>query len=553
MEPNNFGALHLLGVLASETGKAEIARQLLLRSIQIEPAHAIARANLAVALEAGGWRKEAAEACREALRLDPNCVDAWIALGTAFRNGGQIDEAIVAYSRAAEIRPGSALGWKNLGACYRDMGCIDKALQHFSKAMEVEPGCAECHSNYLHALHLHPGSTAELILTTALDWDRRHATPLRSKIQDHTNLPDPLRRLRVGYVSSDFCFHVVGQNLLPLLREHDRAQVEVFCYSKVKIPDSVTAEIRATSEHWREIARTSDAAAAESIRADGIDILMDLSLHSDQNCLLAFAHKPAPVQVSYLGYCSTTGLAAMDYRLSDPWMDSPETQGHYREKTWMLSQSYWCYEPMGPTPVPAVRENTEQVNFGCYNYFAKVSPDSMDLWAKILAQVPGSRLSLCVPAGSCREAVQRRFEDAGIAPERLHFAARQTWERYIEFVRELDIALDPFPHGGGITTMDALWMGVPVVTLAGRTAVGRGGRSILSNLGLFEMIAHTPEQYVEIAVSLARDRSRLAELRQTLRGRMERSPLRDARGFAREMECAFRGIWRNWCAEREGA
>jgi predicted O-linked N-acetylglucosamine transferase (SPINDLY family) len=289
------------------------------------------------------------------------------------------------------------------------------------------------------------------------------------------------------------------------------------------------------------------------IRADGIDILVDLSLHMAGNRLPVFARKPAPVQVSYLGYCGTTGLETMDYRLSDWHFDPGDTDPNgYSEKTVRLPRSYWCYEPAGSTPEvgPPPAGKAGRITFGCLNHFGKASPAALDSWEEILRRAPETRFVLHAPEGSCREMVRERFMRGGIGTDRLDFIARCEWPQYVETLETIDIALDPFPYGGGITTCDAIWMGVPVVSLSGRTSVGRGGRSILSNLGLRDLIAETPQGYVEIALSLAGDMSRLAELRAGLRSRMESSPLRDAKGFARDVEAAFRGLWRNWCEER---
>jgi predicted O-linked N-acetylglucosamine transferase (SPINDLY family) len=288
------------------------------------------------------------------------------------------------------------------------------------------------------------------------------------------------------------------------------------------------------------------------IRADGIDILVDLTLHMARNRLLIFARKPAPVQVSYLGYCGTTGLWAMDYRLSDWHMDPEGTDlSCYREETVRLARSYWCYRPGGVTPEigPLLALAKGHVTFGCLNNFAKVSAGALELWAKILRELPESRLLLQAPEGTSRRRVLEVLEREGVSRERIEFVGRQSWEGYVASLGQVDVALDPFPYGGGITTCDALWMGAPVVSLCGQTSVGRGGCSILKNLALSELLAETPRQYVEIAVCLARDLSRLGDLRSTLRQRMEASPLREARGFARDTEAAYREMWRSWCSK----
>jgi predicted O-linked N-acetylglucosamine transferase (SPINDLY family) len=269
-----------------------------------------------------------------------------------------------------------------------------------------------------------------------------------------------------------------------------------------------------------------------------------------KNRLLVFARKPAPVQVCYLGYCGSTGLATMDYRLSDPHLDLSDADlSFYTEKTVRLPKTYWCYQlgtDIPASPLPARKNGF--VTFGCLNNFAKVSLEAMELWAGILMGVPDSRLILHAHPGKHLDEIAQRLDRAGVAKSRLIVVGQQSGSNYMETYRRIDIALDPFPYGGGITTCDALWMGVPVVTLSGQTAVGRGGRSILSNLGLRELIAFTPDEYVQIAVDLAKDENRMDSLRQSMRCRMQSSPLMDAQGFARDMETAYRQMWQTWCA-----
>ncbi len=294
---------------------------------------------------------------------------------------------------------------------------------------------------------------------------------------------------------------------------------------------------------------------AEQIRADGIDILIDLSLHSGSNRLRTFAIEPAPVQITYLGYCGTSGVERMHYRFSDPHLDPPDTDlGNYSEETIRLPETYWCYAPGRETPDPSPLPAKENgyVTFGSMNQFAKVSPAAIDLWCEILRRMPGSRLVFHAPFGNYLDPTRERFGRNGIAAERVEFVDRQTWEPYIRTYHRIDIGLDTFPYNGGITTCDTMWMGVPVVSLSGGTPVGRGGRSILCNLGLGDLVAYASEQYVDIAVALAGDLSRLEELRRTLRERMRRSPLMDAPRFARNMEAAYRQAWRRWCAGSDG-
>jgi predicted O-linked N-acetylglucosamine transferase (SPINDLY family) len=400
-------------------------------------------------------------------------------------------------------------------------------------------------------MHFQEGFKGSDILEEAMKWDAQFGRHLKSGSCRPRNESDPARRLRIGFVSPDFNRHVVGRSIVPLLRELDRARCEIFCYSDGAFQDSVTERIRMTADHWRDLSGTSDEKAEEMICGDGIDVLIDLTAHMAHNRLRLFARKPAPVQATYLGYCSTTGLEVMDFRLSDPYLDSPSDDATlhecYRERTIRLPCTYWCYEPSGPTPeiseLPALGNGL--VTFACLNNFAKASPDAIAAWMEILQRTKESRLILHAPEGKTRIEIQGFAEERGIAPARLEFAGMKSWQEYMKTYERVDIGLDPYPYNGGITTLDALWMGVPVISLSGRLAVGRGGLSILSNAGLPELATRNRHDYVNTAVGLAEDLSRLRQLRETLREKMECSPLRDVKGFARDFEAVCRTMRQN--------
>jgi len=347
--------------------------------------------------------------------------------------------------------------------------------------------------------------------------------------------------------------HPVGRFLLPLFEKHDHSRFEIICYSTGAVPDAVTARLAAAADTWREVAGFPDEKLAQLIRSDGIDILVDLSLHMGDNCLPVFARKPAPVQVTYLAYCSTSGLDAMDFRISDPFLDPPGMdETVYCEKTIRLPRTYWCYEPaIEVVPIgelPALKSGF--ITFACLNNFGKISGASWKAWQQILSRVPGSNLLINAPPGRHCEKIRQQFAKTGIEPNRLSFVELADPKIYFQRYNGIDIALDPFPYCGGTTTCDALWMAVPVVTLHGQTAVGRGGVSILNNVGLPELIAKNENEYVKIAIDLAGNLAKLKELCATLRDRIQVSPLMDAVGFAREMESAYRHMWRGWCDSR---
>jgi protein O-GlcNAc transferase len=341
--------------------------------------------------------------------------------------------------------------------------------------------------------------------------------------------------------------------MVSLIAAHDPARVAAYCYSDVRRPDAVTALFQQHATRWRNTLGLADDRMAQLIREDQIDILVDLTMHMAQNRLLLFARKPAPVQVTYLAYCSTTGLDAIDYRLTDPHLDPPGTNDAiYSERSIHLSETYWCYPLQAGSPEvgPSPASSSGAVTFGCLNNFAKLSPDALSLWIELLRRLPNARLILHAEHGNHRQRVLDRLAQNGIDPQRLNFAAKGPIADYFQLYNQIDIALDPFPYTGGTTTCDALWMGVPVVTLSGQTAVGRSGVSLLNNIGLSELIAKTPEQYIQIATDLANDLARLSGLRRTLRPRMQASPLMDVPRFTRHMEAAYRQMWQNWCNER---
>ncbi len=552
LRPDFVAARNNLGNALHAQGRSDEAIACFEQVLAQQPNFVEAHNNLGNVLKEQGKNNDAIICYQRALKLDPAYADARNNLGSVLHAVGRLDEAIESFERAIALRPNYAYTHTNLGNALKDAGRLDDAIASYRRALTLRPSHVVAHSNLVYILHFHNGYDVRDLLKEHLAWNQRHASHLRANnsFSDIDRSPD--RRLRIGYVSPDFREHVVGWNVLPLLSEHDHQNFQVFCYADVLQPDAMTDRIRATADIWRNIRGISDEQFAEMVRKDRIDVLIDLTSHLKRNRLLAFARKPAPVQVTYLAYCSTTGMDAMDYRLSDPYLDPPDSDlSYYTEQTVRLSQTYWCYQPGGPTPdvssLPALANGF--ITFGCLNNFAKVSVDALDLWANLLNAVPKSRLLLYAAAGLHRTTIIERFTRHGISADRLELVPWQPWEEYLRHFSRIDIALDPFPYNGGITTCDGLWMGVPIITLSGRTAVGRAGRSILSNIGLSKLIANSPQEYKRIAVELANDLPRLRELRSSLRRRMQRSPLMDAPRFARDVESAYRQMWRKWCEE----
>jgi len=550
LNPDLAAAHSNLGNALREMGQLDQAIGEYRRAIVLKPDYAQAYNNLANALRDKGQLDEAIVVARQAIAIKPDYADAYINLGTALGDNGQLEDAIAAYHQAIVLKPDLPEAYNNLGNALKDKGQLEQAIAAFRQAMALRPYYCEAHSNLIVAIHYLPGYDARKIAQENNSWNCQFAQPLRQFIQLHANDRDLNRRLRIGYVSPDLRDHPVGRFLLPLVAHHDKGQVELFAYAQVPVQDARTQQLRSHVDVWRNIVGLSDAQAADLVRRDQIDILVDLAMHTAHNRLLVFARKPAPVQVTYLAYCSTTGLQTIDYRLSDPYIDSPGgDESIYSERTIRLAETYWCYQLgvlLSPiSPLPALKQGL--VTFGSLNNFCKVSESTLTAWAKLLCAVPRSQLLLHAREGDHRQRVLDRLERDGIEPKRVRFAGVVPIRNYFELYQQIDIALDPFPYGGGTTTCDALWMGVPVVSLAGKTAVGRGGLSILGNLGLPELVVDSEQAYVRVASDLANDPGRLSNLRQTLRQRMERSPLMDAPRFARNIEAAYRQMWRTWC------
>jgi len=521
--------------------------------IALKPDLAEAHYDLGNALKVQGQLAQASQAYRQAIALKPSFAKAYNNLAIILKDNGQLDEASATFRQALALEPDYAEAHYNLGLVLKDQGQLDQALEANRQAVALMPEDARFHSCLVFTQNYHPELSAAAIAAAEQRWYEQHAKLLEPLIRRHPHERSPERRLRIGYVSPDLRSHPVGHFLLPLWENHDRKQYEIFAYAQVANPDEMTARLRSLTDGWRSTVGLADVELADLIRADQIDILVDLAIHTVHNRLLVFAQKPAPVQVNYLAYAGSSGLPTMDYRLSDPYLDPPGSEESiYCEQTVRLPETYWCYQPakeafLSETP----RNVSDPIRFGCLNNFCKINDPLVASWAKILQAVSGARLLLHTAEGNHRQQLLDRFMQRGIEAERIEFVARMPYAEYFQTYQSLDISLDTSPYAGGTTTCDSLWMGVPVVTLAGERAVGRGGVSILNNVGLPELIAKTPEEYIQIAVALANDRERLRKLRASLRARMQASPLMNAPRFARNVETAYREMWRGWCQKQK--
>jgi protein O-GlcNAc transferase len=531
-QPQHADSLNLLGVIALQTGNLDAALALVQRAVALRPDAAVCRNNLGQILERLGRDDEAVRCYEAALELDAGYAEAHNNLGLALARRDRLADADAHYEKAIALDPNYAEPLTNRGNLLKDRGESDAAIACYRRAVELRPDLSALHSNLLLALHYHPGYSPADLQREHAAWAERHVAPLAAARRPHENSREPERPLRVGYVSPDFREHPVARFVLPLFREHDRKQVEVYAYSDVARPDPTTNVLRNRVDRWRDVAKLGDEQLADAIRADGIDVLVDLAAHSGGNRLLAYAG-------------GTTGVDAIDYRITDGVLDPPDEQSPYTEKALHLPHCYWCYSEPQVRPPPTRAEGPP--TFGCLNTFAKISDVTLELWMRLMLQVPEARLLLYARTDFHRDRVGRAMRAAGVDERRAAFVGRQSLADYLLTYREIDVALDPHPYGGGTTSCDALWMGVPIVTLLGSTGVARAGATLLANIGLEQLVARGSEEYVELAAGLLRDAERLGGLRAELRDRVEASPLMDAPQFARDFEASLKSAWRAWC------
>lgn len=541
----NFAEPHCnLGNCLRDAGDLQQAVPCFRKAIELRPDYVEAMNNLGNVYQTLGEFNAAVDSYQGALRRRPQYLEARNNLGAVLRTMGRLDEAVAAYRAALAQQPDFAPSHCNLGNALKDRGEIGPAIECYCRALSHRPGDWISHSNLAYSLHFVEFEGAN-ILAENRRWNELHAKPLAAEQRPHENSPGADRRLRIGYISPDFREHCQALFTIPLLSNHDHEAFEIFCYADVARPDKYTQRLQGYADVWRNTHKHSDAKVAQQIREDRIDILVDLTMHMSNGRPLLQARKPAPVQVAWLAYPGTTGISAIDYRLSDPWLDPSGSDADYSETTVRLPDTFWCYDPLtdqpAPNELPALTAG--RVVFGCLNNLCKVSDVTLDLWARVLAIVTDSRLVLMSPAGEHRQIMLERFRARGVEPDRIEFVKFQPRQDYLREYHRIDLGLDTLPYNGHTTSLDSFWMGVPVVTRIGRTAVGRGGWSQLNNLGLADLAADSDDAFVKIATDLARDKDRLRDLRRGLRERMRSSPLMDGRRFARNMERTFRRLW----------
>jgi predicted O-linked N-acetylglucosamine transferase (SPINDLY family) len=536
LQPRQPAALANMGSVLRTMGRLPESIAAYREALALRPGDFAALLNLGNALVESGRMEEAIVAYQQAQKQNPQDARVLERLGLALRDNGRFDEALDCFSRLVSVRPDSAEAWFTLGNILFFQGKVDEAIAAYDKSVALQPDNANLASRRLVALVYSPKYDSKRLLAEDVAWAKCHGQIPRLNLGSASADRDPERRLRIGYVSPDFREHVVGWHLIPLLSRHDHTQFEIYCYANVTRPDAMTRQVASYSDAWRDISPLTDDDAAELIQSDQIDILVDLSVHGSGNRLSVFARRPSPVQVTFAGYPGGTGLAAIDWRLTDPYLDPPgETDDDYVERSWRLPDSFWCFNPVAGGvddateldvgPLPALSSGI--VTFGCLNQLSRISTPTIQLWAKALAAVANSRLILLAPQGSARDYILRRCAENGIDANCVSFVDHAPRRAYLAYYRQIDLGLDTLPYNGHTTSLDAFWMGVPVVTRVGNTVVGRAGLSQLSNLKLTELAAWTDEQFVQIVADLASDLMRLAELRRTLRQRMIDSPLMD--------------------------
>jgi len=600
-----------LGNALQKLGRTEKAIRATSEATRYSPDFAPARFNLGALLATSGDHAGAERELRLAMKLDPTLVDAAVVLADVFEATGRLGDAKAVLEHALKLRPthpGAALNlgllyWKhdrlngaegapthggaaiNLAHLYRQHDRLDEAERTLLVARAANPSLASI-DVALGSIYLRTGRTKEAIATirSAVEKDGAsvdaHSTlmfalnfdaeldPLASfEAHAHAgaeitaaagtpftawdNAPDPDCKIKIGYVSGDFGQHPTGLFLRSVMEHHDRARFEVYCYSNRDLVDDVARILQRNAEHWEVVTQTDDEQLAGRIRGDAIDILVDLSGHTALNRLGVFARRPAPVQATWLGYLNTTGLPAMDYRICDSYTDPlGATERFHAEQLFRMPHSQWCYSPIYGEPVVQSphTQRPESIVFGSFNQYAKISDACLDLWCRVLTSLPEATLVLLdVPSGRTQDALRSRLAHRNVHPGRVVIQGRKSTSEYFAAFANVDIALDTFPYNGATTTLDTLWMGVPVVAMLGDRGISRSSYSIMKSLGASDLIAADAEQYVDLNVQLARDFSRRRELRRALRGRLEASPLMDAIAFVRDLEGGYRKMWGAWC------
>ena len=556
-QPDHPDALHLSGLVADRLGNSARALDRIGRAIARAPNNAVYYNSLGILHGQRMRAGDALAAFRKALALRPLYPQALHNLALQLYGAGEFDEAESCYRRLLEASPEFVTGQVNLANLLQAQGRLDDAARLYERALTLEPTNFNANSGRLFNILYQPTALPGDLLAAARAFSSLHHRSLANERRPHSNQPDPEKRLKVGYVSPDFRSHSIAHFIEPILARHDHFGFEIFCYWTGAEADAVTERLMRMADHWIIARGLNDAALVERIRADEIDILVDLSGHSAGNRLLVFARKPSPVQITWMGFLGTTGFDSMDYLFTDVVADPPGNgDDTCAEQLIRLPRTSMCYRPPSEAPpvtrLPALARGF--ITFASFNTPAKHNPRVLELWADILRTLPSSRLLLKgrgLDTGQLHRRTLSAFENVGIAAERIVLQPYETDSMgHLSRYDEVDIGLDPFPHNGVTTTCGALWMGVPVVALRGDRHSARMCASVLAGAGLAECVAETVADYIQIALSLAGDLPRLAAMRDRQRERLRSSALMDEIGITREVEAAFRAVWHAWCRVR---
>ncbi len=549
IDPQNADILHCLGITAFSSGRINNAIEHFRIAAEKKEDDPKILYNYASALLETGCYSDALKIFSKVLNLKPDYIPALNKSCSIVGIMGNLKLAEKICKSIIDKDPSFVEAYNNLGNAYKDQGKIEEAIKCYRKALEVKPDFTTAASNLLLCLNYSVDKDPQTIFNEHLKWKKRIITTKSLKI----SIPQPSIRtkpqIHIGYISADFRMHSVGYFIKPIIENHNKKKFKVFCYADIASPDSTTERIKRNTSAWRSIYNLQDNQVIDMIIEDEIDILVDLAGHSGNNRLPIFLYKPAPIQVTYLGYPNTTGLYTMDYRLTDEYADPEDQDEFYTEKLHRLPGSFLCYRP--PDNVPQIEElpalKNGYVTFGSFNNLPKVNVNTIKVWAEILKAVPESKLIIKTKPFNDTEVVgsyKNQFIKRGIEGERLLFHGHSpSAKEHLSWYNRIDIALDTFPYNGTTTTCEALLMGVPVVTLAGSQHAGRVGNSILSSVGLPEMTAHDTHYYIKIASTLANDVRGLSELRRGLRDALLKSPLCDGVRFTRALEKAYKEMY----------
>lgn len=551
INPDHVAGLKALAATLKRMCRRDEAIQLCQRVVQLQPDSHEMHTNLGILLAEAGLIDQGIQSLRRALTLRRDYPEAIVALGRILADHGQSDQAVELFQSHLQRHPDSVPVIMNLGNVLVGHGRVEQAITILRSVLSNPSGKPSLHSNYLMALNYVPGRTPEEISAAHKEWARHHEVPLLSRFIPHSNLPDPDRPLRVGYHGVFNSPDPVAPFIAQAIACHDRSRFQVVLYNQAREDRPIRDVFAQGAEVVHDVSVLSDDAFAELVRSDQIDILVDLFGHTDQGRLLVFARRPAPVQITYLGYCNTTGMRSMDWLITDEVVDPVEFESRYTEKLLRLQGCFCCYMPLGATPppgeLPAIRKG--RITFASFHNLAKINRGVVKLWARVLREIPASRMLIArhTLTGSAVQRLTEWFGEEGVSSDRLELRSDVSPMAHWSLYHDADISLDVQPWSGHLTTCDSLWMGVPVITMLGRTHAGRMAATVLKHLGRDEWVACDEDCYVAAARRLAGDLGALANLRSHLRDEFAASDVCAGKRFAQRLEQAYRTAWQSWC------